>query len=94
MHESESLMHESESSPSHSVLESKSSHESLNLAHESDSSPSPGLEYYNTVSLMSRNEMRRGNLIVERRSESEEGVIGGGENISSGLGGGETGAAD
>ena len=41
-------MHESESSPSHSVLESKSSHESLNLAHESDSSPSPGLEYYNT----------------------------------------------
>ena len=28
-------MHESESSPSHSVLESKSSHESLNLAHES-----------------------------------------------------------
>ena len=44
----ESLMHESESSPSHSVLESKSSHESLNLAHESDSSPSPGLEYYNT----------------------------------------------
>ena len=45
---SESLMHESESSPSHSVLESKSSHESLNLAHESDSSPSPGLEYYNT----------------------------------------------
>ena len=46
---SESLMHESESSPSHSVLESKSSHESLNLAHESDSSPSPGLEYYNTA---------------------------------------------
>ena len=43
----ESLMHESESSSSHSVLESKSSHESLNLAHESDSSPSPGLEYYN-----------------------------------------------
>ena len=42
-------MHESESSPSHSVLESKSSHESLNLAHESDSSPSPGLEYYNTA---------------------------------------------
>ena len=41
-------MHESESSSSHSVLESKSSHESLNLAHESDSSPSPGLEYYNT----------------------------------------------
>ena len=41
-------MHESESSPSHSVLESKSSHESLNLAHESDSRPSPGLEYYNT----------------------------------------------
>ena len=40
-------MHESESSSSHSVLESKSSHES-NLAHESDSSPSPGLEYYNT----------------------------------------------
>ena len=39
---------ESESSPSHSVLESKSSHESLNLAHESDSSPSPGLESYNT----------------------------------------------
>ena len=31
-------MHESESSPSHSVRESKSSHESLNLAHESDSS--------------------------------------------------------
>ena len=44
----ESLMHKSESSSSHSVLESKSSHESLNLAHESDSSPSPGLEYYNT----------------------------------------------
>ena len=44
----ESLMHESESSSSHSVLESKSSHESLNLAHESDSSPSPGLEYFNT----------------------------------------------
>ena len=43
-------MHESESSSSHSVLESKSSHESLNLAHESDSSPSPGLEYYNTAS--------------------------------------------
>ena len=42
-------MHKSESSPSHSVLESKSSHESLNLAHESDSSPSPGLEYYNTA---------------------------------------------
>ena len=31
-------MHESESSSSHSVLESKSSHESLNLAHKSDSS--------------------------------------------------------
>ena len=31
-------MHESESSSSHSVLESKSSHKSLNLAHESDSS--------------------------------------------------------
>ena len=28
-------MHESESSSSHSVLESKSSHKSLNLAHES-----------------------------------------------------------
>ena len=41
-------MHESESSSSHSVLESKSSHKSLNLAHESDLSPSPGLEYYNT----------------------------------------------
>ena len=46
-------MHESKSSLSHSVLESKSSHESLNLAHvtqvrDSDSSPSPGLEYYNT----------------------------------------------
>ena len=41
-------MHKSESSSSHSVLESKSSHESLNLAHESDSTPSPGLEYYNT----------------------------------------------
>ena len=41
-------MHESESSSSHSVLESKSSHESLNLVHESDSSPSPRLEYYNT----------------------------------------------
>ena len=45
----ESLMHESESSSSHSVLESKSSHKSLNLAHESDKSPSPGLEYYNTA---------------------------------------------
>ena len=45
-------MHESESSSSHSVLESKSSHESLNLAHGSDSSPSPGLEYYNTVAYL------------------------------------------
>ena len=42
-------MHESESSPSHSVLESKSSHKSLNLAHESDSSPSPGLESTTTL---------------------------------------------
>ena len=41
-------MHESESSSSHSVLESKSSHKSLNLAHELDLSPSPRLEYYNT----------------------------------------------
>ena len=46
-------MHESESSPSHSVLEFKSSHKSLNLAHKLDSSPSPGLEYYNTALLYS-----------------------------------------
>ena len=48
------------------------------------------------MSLMSRSEMRREDLIVEAEYsvESEEGVICGGENISSGLGGGETGAAD
>ena len=50
-------MHESESSSSHSVLESKSSHESLNLAHESDSSPSPGFEYYNTGCTSSKKEL-------------------------------------
>ena len=64
-------MHESESSPSHSVLESKSSHESLNLAHESDSSPSPGLEYYNTADYKSVSERHRqsegSRLNVERQ---------------------------
>ena len=57
-------MHESESSSSHSVLESKSSHESLNLAHESDSSPSPGLEYYNTET--EREKIRLVWLVLEK----------------------------
>ena len=57
-------MHESESSPSHSVLESKSSHESLNLAHESDSSPSPGLESYNTVKSHTRSVIDAGTSAV------------------------------